>query len=77
VNPGYVRTPLVERQIAAQAVANGLPEAEVLESVLLARNSIKRLIEPAEVASLVGWLASEEAEMVTGSSYVMDGGWTA
>ncbi|OZE30522.1 3-hydroxybutyrate dehydrogenase, partial [Rhodococcus sp. 05-2254-6] len=74
VNPGYVRTPLVETQIADQAKAHGIPENEVLEKVLLTEAAIKRLVEPAEVASLVGWLTSENAGMVTGASYTMDGG---
>lgn len=77
VNPGYVRTPLVETQIADQAKAHGIPENEVLEKVLLTEAAIKRLVEPAEVASLVGWLTSENAGMVTGASYTMDGGWSA
>ncbi|MGV9678671.1 3-hydroxybutyrate dehydrogenase [Nocardia sp. NPDC003482] len=77
VNPGYVRTPLVDKQIADQAAAHGIPEREVVEQVLLTESVVKRLIEPDEVASLVGWLVSAPAGMVTGASYVMDGGWTA
>ncbi|MDJ0425685.1 3-hydroxybutyrate dehydrogenase [Rhodococcus fascians] len=77
VNPGYVRTPLVEKQIADQAKAHDIPEDEVLEKVLLTEAAIKRLVEPAEVASLVGWLTSKNAGMVTGASYIMDGGWSA
>jgi 3-hydroxybutyrate dehydrogenase len=77
INPGYVRTPLVESQLADQAAAHGIPETEVLEKVLLTESAIKRLVEPAEVASLVGWLASADAGMVTGASYTMDGGWSA
>jgi 3-hydroxybutyrate dehydrogenase len=77
INPGYVRTPLVESQIASQAGAHGIPESEVLQQVMLTRTAIKRLIEPAEVAALASYLMSEEAGMVTGASYVMDGGWTA
>ncbi|OZE27319.1 3-hydroxybutyrate dehydrogenase [Rhodococcus sp. 05-2255-1e] len=77
VNPGYVRTPLVEKQIADQAKAHGIPEDEVLEKVLLTEAAIKRLVEPDEVASLVGWLTSKNAGMVTGASYTMDGGWSA
>ncbi|MDI9932700.1 3-hydroxybutyrate dehydrogenase [Rhodococcus sp. IEGM 1354] len=77
VNPGYVRTPLVEKQIADQAKAHDIPEDEVLEKVLLTEAAIKRLVEPVEVASLVGWLTSENAGMVTGASYTMDGGWSA
>ncbi|WP_206490994.1 3-hydroxybutyrate dehydrogenase [Rhodococcus sp. KRD162] len=77
VNPGYVRTPLVEKQIADQAKAHDIPEDEVLEKVLLTEAAIKRLVEPDEVASLVGWLSSAQASMVTGASYTMDGGWSA
>lgn len=77
VNPGYVRTPLVERQIADQARVHGIPESEVLERVLLTESAIKRLVEPEEVAALVVWLAGDAAGMVTGASYTMDGGWSA
>ena len=77
VNPGYVRTPLVEKQLADQAKMHGIPESEVLAKVLLTEAAIKRLVEPDEVASLVAWLASPDAGMVTGASYTMDGGWSA
>jgi 3-hydroxybutyrate dehydrogenase len=77
VNPGYVRTPLVAKQIADQARTHGIPEQEVVEQVLLKESAIKRLLEPEEVASLVAWLASPDAGMVTGASYSMDGGWSA
>lgn len=77
IDPGYVRTPLVEKQIAAQAKAHGIPEGEVLQRVMLTESAIKRLVEPREVASLLGWLASDAAAMVTGASYTMDGGWSA
>ncbi|WP_338567012.1 3-hydroxybutyrate dehydrogenase [Microbacterium paraoxydans] len=77
INPGYVRTPLVERQIADQARVHGIPESEVLEKVLLTEAAIKRLVEPEEVAGLAVWLAADAAGMVTGASYTMDGGWSA
>jgi 3-hydroxybutyrate dehydrogenase len=77
VNPGYVRTPLVAKQIADQARTHGIPEEQVLAEILLTESAIKRLVEPEEVAALVGWLASPMAAMVTGASYAMDGGWTA
>lgn len=77
VNPGYVRTPLVENQLADQARVHGISEDEVLAKIMLTESAIKRLVEPAEVASLVAWLAGDDAGMVTGSSYVMDGGWSA
>jgi 3-hydroxybutyrate dehydrogenase len=77
VNPAYVRTPLVEGQIADQARAHGLTEDQVVEQVMLAPAALKRLIEPEEVADAVAWLCSPAATSVTGSSLVMDGGWTA
>lgn len=77
VNPGYVRTPLVTEQIADQARIHGIPEPDVLAEVLLKESAIKQLVEPEEVGTLVGWLASPSARMVTGASYTMDGGWSA
>ncbi|MCR8671551.1 3-hydroxybutyrate dehydrogenase [Agrococcus sp. HG114] len=77
INPGYVKTALVEAQIADQAKTHGIPESEVLEKVMLTEAAIKRLVEPEEVASLATWLAGPHAGMVTGTSYVMDGGWSA
>jgi 3-hydroxybutyrate dehydrogenase len=77
VNPAYVRTPLVEGQIADQAKAHGLSEDQVVAQVMLAPAAVKRLIEPAEVAEAVAWLCSPSAASVTGTSVVMDGGWTA
>lgn len=77
VNPGYVRTPLVEKQIADQAKVHGIPESDVVEKVMLTESAIKRLVEPHEVADLVLWLTGDTAGMVTGASYTMDGGWSA
>ena len=77
VNPAYVRTPLVEGQIADQAKAHGLSEDQVIAQVMLAPAAVKRLIEPAEVAEAVAWLCSPSAASVTGTSLVMDGGWSA
>jgi 3-hydroxybutyrate dehydrogenase len=77
VNPAYVRTPLVEGQIADQARAHGLSEDRVVEQVMLAPVAVKRLIEPEEVAEAVAYLCSPAAASITGSSLVMDGGWTA
>ncbi|MGZ6748726.1 MAG: 3-hydroxybutyrate dehydrogenase [Nocardioides sp.] len=77
VNPAYVRTPLVEGQIADQARAHGLSEGEVVEQIMLAPAAIKRLIEPAEVAEAVLFLCTPAATSMTGTSLVMDGGWSA
>ncbi|WP_348729984.1 3-hydroxybutyrate dehydrogenase [uncultured Mycolicibacterium sp.] len=77
VNPGYVRTPLVTKQIADQARTHNIGEDEVVAEILLKESAVKRLVEPEEVGSLVGWLASPNASMVTGASYTMDGGWSA
>jgi 3-hydroxybutyrate dehydrogenase len=77
VNPAYVRTPLVEGQIADQARTHGISEDEVVEQVMLAPAAIRRLIEPEEVAEAVAYLCSPAAQSVTGSSLLMDGGWTA
>jgi len=77
VNPGYVRTPLVEQQIADQAAAHGIPEQEVVEQVLLTRSAIKQLIEPEQVAELVLYLCSPAAAFINGASLSMDGAWTA
>jgi 3-hydroxybutyrate dehydrogenase len=75
--PGFVRTPLVEKQIADQAAVHGIEESEVLEKVMLAETAIKRLVEPDEVADLVAWVAGPMASYVNGASLAMDGGWTA
>lgn len=77
INPGYVRTPLVEEQIAEQARVHGIPESEVVAKIMLTESAVKRLVEPGEVASLATWLSSADAGMVTGASYTMDGGWSA
>ncbi|MFF3608832.1 3-hydroxybutyrate dehydrogenase [Streptomyces sp. NPDC002463] len=77
VNPGYVRTPLVEKQIADQAAAHGIPEERVLAEVLLKDSALKRLIEPEEVAEAVLYLCSPQASFITGTSLTLDGGWTA
>jgi len=75
--PGYVRTPLVEGQITAQAAVHGIPEDEVVAKVMLTNSAVKRLIEPAEVAELAAYLCTDAASYANGSSFVLDGGWTA
>lgn len=77
VCPGYVRTPLVEAQVADQARAHGLPSERVLEDVILERQAVKRLLEPAEVADLVAYLLSPAGRGITGVPVSIDLGWTA
>ncbi len=77
LNPAYVNTPLVQKQIADQARIHHIEEDDVISHIMLTESAIKRLVEPHEVASLAVWLSSEDAGMVTGASYTMDGGWTA
>jgi 3-hydroxybutyrate dehydrogenase len=75
--PAYVRTPLVDNQIADQAKANRMSPDEVVEKVMLAPAAVKRLIEPAEVADFVAYLCSDAAGVITGAALTMDLGWTA
>jgi 3-hydroxybutyrate dehydrogenase len=75
VSPGYVRTALVDAQITAQATAHGISPERVVEEILLAKSSVKRLVEPEEVADLVVWLCG--SGMATGTSVTLDGGWSA
>nr|WP_298248578.1 3-hydroxybutyrate dehydrogenase [uncultured Halomonas sp.] len=75
--PAYVKTPLVDNQIADQAQMHGMQEQEVIEQIMLKNAAVKRLIEPAEVAELVAYLASDSAGAVTGASWNIDLGWTA
>ncbi|RJN33037.1 3-hydroxybutyrate dehydrogenase [Nesterenkonia natronophila] len=77
INPAYVRTPLVETQIADQARFHGISEDEVVEKIMLTESAVKRLVETEEVASLALWMASDASGMVTGTSFAIDGGWTA
>jgi 3-hydroxybutyrate dehydrogenase len=77
VCPGYVRTPLVEKQIADQAKAHNLPEEHVLEQVILAPHAVKQLIEPSEVADVVAFLLTPAGRAFTGVPVTLDHGWTA
>jgi 3-hydroxybutyrate dehydrogenase len=77
INPGYVRTPLVEKQIADQARIHGIEPAEVVEKVMLTEPSIKRLVEPEEVAEMAAYLCAPSGSFINGASLPIDGGWTA
>jgi 3-hydroxybutyrate dehydrogenase len=76
VNPAYVRTPLVDKQIDAQAQSHGIGRAEVVERIMLAPAALKRLLEPDEVAAAVAYLCAPEASFITGSALMIDGGWS-
>tara|TARA_R110002095_G_scaffold78363_2_gene67462 strand:+ start:1536 stop:2294 length:759 start_codon:yes stop_codon:yes gene_type:complete len=75
--PAYVRTPLVEQQIAAQAQSLGISAEEVESQVFLKASATGNMIEPAEVASMVSYLCSDNAKSITGGCWTIDGGWTA
>jgi 3-hydroxybutyrate dehydrogenase len=75
--PAYVRTPLVEKQIADQARANGISEEDVIQKIMLQPAAIRRLLEPSEVASLARYLCTDEAAGITGAALDIDLGWTA
>jgi 3-hydroxybutyrate dehydrogenase len=77
VCPSYVRTALVEKQIADQARVHGIPESEVVEKIMVAEAAIHRLLEPSEVAGYIAFLCSDAASGVTGSAVTIDCGWTA
>ncbi len=77
VCPSYVRTPLVEKQISAQAQHHKMSEGEVIEKIMLAPAAIKRLLEPSEVAALIDYLCNDAARAITGTAISIDCGWTA
>lgn len=75
--PGYVRTPLVEGQLADQARLHNIPVDEVVDRVMLEPAAVKRLVEPEEVAELVAYLCTPQAASMSGGALTMDGAWTA
>lgn len=75
--PGYVKTPLVENQIKDQAKAHNLSEKEVVKQVMLKKQAVKEFIPKKKIAELALFLAKEDASAITGSAYVLDGGWSA
>ncbi|WP_417382930.1 3-hydroxybutyrate dehydrogenase [Gimesia sp.] len=75
--PAYVRTPLVEQQIAAQSETLGISIEQVESEVFLKASATGKMIEPAEVAAMVSYLCSDQAKSITGACWTIDGGWTA
>jgi 3-hydroxybutyrate dehydrogenase len=75
--PSYIRTPLVDAQIGAQARAHGISEQEVVERIMLEPMPKKQFITVEEVAATIEFLASHAARNLTGQTFVIDGGWTA
>ena len=75
--PAYVRTPLVDKQIADQAKTHGISEEEVVGKIMLQKAAIKKLLDPSDVAEVVKFLCSDAASSITGSAIPIDGGWTA
>jgi 3-hydroxybutyrate dehydrogenase len=75
--PSYVRTPLVEKQIADQTRVHGIPESEVVEKIMVTQGAIRRLLEPEEIAQLVTYLCRDAAGGITGSAQTIDCRWTA
>lgn len=75
--PAYVRTPLVDNQIADQAKSHGISEEEVVENIMLQKAAIKTMIEPSTIGEIAVFLCSKAADNITGSTMTVDGGWTA
>lgn len=75
--PGYTKTPLVEKQIAAQAKAHGISQQEVISKIMLAKHAIKNFVSSESIGALALFLASDDAAMITGAAIPMDGGWCA
>lgn len=75
--PGYVKTPLVEKQIADQAMAHGIPESKVISDIMLVKQPVKEFVSVEAIGSLALYLASNEAALITGASMPIEGGWVA
>ena len=75
--PGYVKTPLVERQIPDTAQARGMSEEQVIREVLLAAQPTRRFVRVEEIGALVVFLCSADADSINGAALSVDGGWVA
>ncbi len=75
--PGYVKTPLVEKQIAEQAKAHNISEKEVTQKIMLQKHAVKEFVSSESIAALALFLASDNASMITGTAIPIDGGWIA
>ncbi|MES2591457.1 MAG: 3-hydroxybutyrate dehydrogenase [Bacteroidota bacterium] len=75
--PGYVKTPLVEKQISEQAKSHNIPEQEVIQKIMLVKHPIKDFVSIESIGAMALFLASDAAAMITGTAVPMDGGWTA
>ena len=75
--PGFVKTPLVEKQITDLAKQQNVSESEIIQKSILQKHAVKEFVSPEEIAALALFLASENASMITGTSMPVDGGWTA
>ena len=75
--PSYVRTPLVDKQIADQAKTHGIPEDKVISDIMLTKAFVKKLLEPEDIADTAKFLCSKTGDYITGSMFTIDCGWTA
>ncbi len=75
--PAYVRTPLVDNQIDAQAKTHGIPRDDVIETIMLKKAAVKKMIEPSEIGDAVLYICSDSARCMTGTDFTIDCGWTA
>lgn len=77
VCPGYVHTPIIDKQIPEQMAINNMTEQEVIHKIMLAKQAVKEFIPATLIADACLWLANEKANGVTGIALPLDGGWTA